>query len=142
MITLPSELEKSIRIHGEKGFPNEICGIILGVIDDHDSKHAEKLIAIENSFDADEQFHRFQIESEDVLRAERQAAKLDLDVIGFYHSHPEHPSEPSEFDKDHALPFYSYIIIAIEDGKSAKLTSWELSNDRTVFNEERIENRD
>jgi len=58
---------------------------------------------------------------------------MKLDVIGFYHSHPDHAAKPSEYDKDHALPFYSYVIVSVEKGAAKELTTWELSADRKVF---------
>ena len=61
-----------------------------------------------------------------------------LDVIGFYHSHPDHPAAPSEYDKDHALPFYSYVIVSVRQGVAGELTSWELTADRAVFLPENI----
>jgi proteasome lid subunit RPN8/RPN11 len=99
----------------------------------------EAIVPIENAWDAGEQYHRFQISPEDMMQAEREARKRGLDVLGFYHSHPDHPARPSDFDREQALPFYSYIITAVEQGRAGELASWELKTDRSEFLVEAIE---
>ena len=138
MIILPSEWEKSIRIEGENAYPNECCGIMIGDIDEDGVKRVRQLEPIRNAREDGEQYHRFLITPEDMLRAEKTARTAKMDVIGFYHSHPDHPAVPSGYDKDHALPFYSYVIISVEKGKAKELTSWELTADRTNFLQENI----
>jgi len=138
MLLLLSELEKDIRTEGEAAYPNECCGIILGEINDNETKNARRILAIHNSREDGEQYHRFLITPEDMLRAEQTARVEKLEVIGFYHSHPDHPSAPSGYDKDHALPFYSYVIVSVDKGKARILTSWELTADRMDFVQEKI----
>jgi proteasome lid subunit RPN8/RPN11 len=138
MLLLSSELEKNIRTDGEAAYPNECCGIILGEINGDESKNARRVVAIINSREDGEQYHRFLITPEDMLRAEQTARAAKLEVIGFYHSHPDHPSAPSGYDKDHALPFYSYVIVSVDKGKAQVLTSWVLTNDRFTFEQEKI----
>jgi proteasome lid subunit RPN8/RPN11 len=139
MIELDAELGRSIKAEGEKSYPNECCGFVLGEIRDDGGRNAAALIPIVNAREAEEQYHRFKIEPEDFMRAEMEARSQGRDIIGFYHSHPDHPAEPSDYDREHALPFYSYLIVAVEKGKAGALTSWELaSTDRTVFTEEEI----
>jgi proteasome lid subunit RPN8/RPN11 len=72
------------------------------------------------------------------MRAELAARKEGRDVLGFYHSHPDHPAEPSDFDREHALPFYSYIIVSVDKGKAGNFRSWELTPGRDKFLEEEI----
>ncbi|MCL2267264.1 MAG: M67 family metallopeptidase, partial [Treponema sp.] len=90
------------------------------------------------------QYHRFLITPEEMLKAEKTARIRKQDVIGFYHSHPDHPAVPSDYDKEHALPFYSYIIVSVNKDKdrqlpvSEELTSWELTADRKKFESENI----
>jgi len=139
MLLLSSELENKIRMEGETAYPNECCGIILGEIDDNGTKSARRVVAIINSREDGEQYHRFFITPEDMLRAEQTARAEKLEVIGFYHSHPDHPSAPSGYDKDHALPFYSYVIVSIDKGKAQVLTSWQLTDDRINFMQEEID---
>ena len=138
MLLLSSELEKNIRTDGETVYPNECCGIILGEIDDNGAKKAKRVTAINNSREDNEQYHRFLITPEDMLLAEQTARAAKLEIIGFYHSHPDHPSAPSGYDKDHALPFYSYVIVSVDGGKAQVLTSWELTDDRIDFIQEEI----
>jgi len=138
MLRLSSELEKKIREDGEAAYPNECCGVLIGEVDDAGVKTARSALTINNAREDGEQYHRFLITPEDMMRAEQSARAMKLDVIGFYHSHPDHPSAPSGYDKDHALPFYSYVIVSVDKGKSQICTSWELTDDRSDFVKEEI----
>ena len=138
MLHLSSELDNNIRKSGEATYPNECCGILLGEIKDDGTKIAKKTVDIDNSSENAEQYHRFLITPEDMFKAEKIARAEKLEIIGFYHSHPDHPSKPSGYDKDHALPFYSYIIVSVDKGKAQILTSWELTDNREDFVQEKI----
>jgi proteasome lid subunit RPN8/RPN11 len=138
MLRLSPRLEKNIRTHGETAYPNECCGVLIGEVDMDGVKTAMSTLTIDNASEDGEQYHRFLITPEDMLHAEQAARAVNLDVIGFYHSHPDHPSAPSGYDKDHALPFYSYVIVSIDKGKAQILTSWELMDDRVDFIQEKI----
>ena len=138
MLFLSSEPEANIRTAGEIAYPDECCGVLMGDIDNDGNKIVRRTQAINNAQKDGEKYHRFLITPEDVFRAEQTARAAKLEVIGFYHSHPDHPASPSDYDRDHALPFYSYAIVAVEKGKAQELASWELSTDRTVFLPEKI----
>jgi len=138
MLQLSSESEKNIRADGEAAYPNECCGVLIGEVDNAGVKTVRRTLTINNALEAGEQYNRFLITPEDMMKAEQSARAMKLDVIGFYHSHPDHPSAPSGYDKDHALPFYSYIIVSVDKGKAQILTSWELTGDRTDFVQEKI----
>jgi len=138
MLRLSSALERNIKTHGETAYPNECCGVLIGDIDNAGGKTVRRLLTIDNAREDGEQYHRFLITPEDMLRADQTARAMKFDVIGFYHSHPDHPSAPSDYDKDHALPFYSYVIVSVDKGKARILTSWELKDDRTDFIQEEI----
>jgi proteasome lid subunit RPN8/RPN11 len=138
MLSLSSELEIIIKTDGEAAYPNECCGVLIGEVGNEGIKIAKRAQAIGNAREDGEQYHRFLITPEDMLRAEQTARAMKLDVIGFYHSHPDHPSAPSGYDKDHALPFYSYVIVSVNGGKAQVLTSWELTDDRSNFVQEKI----
>ncbi|MDR2134394.1 MAG: M67 family metallopeptidase, partial [Treponema sp.] len=127
MIKLSAPWHNAIRSEGEKAYPNECCGILLGAISDDDRRVVEDIIPIDNAREAEEQYHRFRIEPEDFLRAEKEAAARGRDVLGFYHSHPDHPARPSGYDRDNAVPFYSYVIVSVEKALAEALTSWRLS---------------
>jgi len=138
MLRLSPEFEKNIREDSETAYPNECCGVMIGEIDNAGVKTVKRTLTINNARENGEQYHRFLITPEDMLRAEQTARTMKLDVIGFYHSHPDHPSAPSGYDKDHALPFYSYVIVSVDNGKAQVLTSWELKDDRSDFLQEKI----
>jgi len=138
MLCLSSELEKKIREDGEAAYPNECCGVLIGEVDNAGVKTAKSAVTIDNARKDGEQYHRFLITPEDMMKAEQTARSMKLDVIGFYHSHPDHPSAPSGYDKDHALPFYSYVIVSVDKGKAQIFTSWELTDNRSDFVKEEV----
>jgi proteasome lid subunit RPN8/RPN11 len=138
MISIPKTLEQEIRREGEKAYPNECCGVLLGEAGES-GKTVNRIEPIINSREESEQYHRFLITPEELLKIELKARKLKLDVLGFYHSHPDHPAKPSDYDREHALPFYSYIITEVDKGVSGDFTSWQLSENRECFNLEEIE---
>jgi len=138
MIKLSSDMEKNIRADGERAYPNECCGVLIGEIDNEGVKTVKRTLTIDNAREEGEQYNRFLITPENMMKAEQSARAMKLDVVGFYHSHPDHPSAPSGYDKDHALPFYSYIIVSVDKGKAQILTSWELTDDRSNFVQEKV----
>ena len=129
MLKLTRQIEDGIRKAGAEAYPNECCGIMLGEVLGDGTKVLKELLPVDNSREDGEQYHRFEIRAEDLLKAEKVAAAKHLDVVGFYHSHPDHPSKPSEYDRSHAFLFYSYIIVAVEKGRAGAFTSWELNKD-------------
>ncbi len=137
MIYLTEEHIKQIEAHGETTFPHECGGMIIGRFET-DKKTVVELLPMENAMDESEQHNRVLILPKDVLKAERYAREKKLDVIGYYHSHPDHPAIPSQFDLDHALPVWTYIIVSVESGKAVNSLAWEMENDRSKFNEEEI----
>jgi proteasome lid subunit RPN8/RPN11 len=129
MLVLPREREASIRGEGEAAYPNECCGALMGEIDRTGTKFVKRTLALRNAREDSEQYHRFLITPEDMFQAERTARDSKLEIVGFYHSHPDHPPAPSGYDNDHALPFYSYVIVSVAQGVAEALTSWELATD-------------
>ena len=138
MIRLPHRLDAAIRAEGEKTYPNECCGVLFGQIDSEGTRNVDEILPIDNARDAGEQYHRFRIEADDYLRAEQLAQEKGKEILGFYHSHPDHPAEPSEYDREYALPFYAYIIVAVEKGRATKLTNWTLPPARSHFEAEQV----
>ena len=138
MLKLTRQIEEEIRQAGEKAYPNECCGILFGT-EDGDDHVVKSLKPIDNARESGEQYHRFLITAEDMLQAELEARKLGLEIVGFYHSHPDHPAKPSDYDRDHALPFYSYIILRVAEGKADLMTSWRLQLSREAFDSELLE---
>lgn len=138
MITLLPEHLDAIRRHGEADYPHECCGFLIGSIGDDGRKITHEIYPISNAREETARRNRFLIAPEEFLRGEKYARGITRDVIGIYHSHPDHPAQPSQFDLDHAWPVYSYIIVSVHKGHAADLLSWELAPDRVKFNHEEI----
>lgn len=126
MIHISETLLNQIREESKRSYPNECCGILFGRIEEDNVKTAECLKPVVNSSESGEQYHRFLITPETMLQAELEARRNKKDIVGFYHSHPEDAAIASEYDKNHALPIYSYIITSVIKGKVEDLRSWEL----------------
>lgn len=137
MLSIAPTLLHAIEAHGEAAYPNEGAGLLLGQADG-EHKTLAAVLPIANRWVAEEQYHRFLITPEDMLRGETEAARQGLDVIGIFHSHPDHVAVPSGFDRDWALPWYSYIITAVEKAKAVATRSWRLREDRSGFEEETL----
>ena|SRR5215472_3660077 len=145
-LTLSHELAQRIREHGAQSFPHECCGALLGRDSAFDPQRAEpwrevvELVPLVNRRE-DSPRNRFAVTAQDVLQAEKAAQQQSLDVVGWYHSHPDHPARPSQFDREHAWPWYSYIIVSVMAGTPAEMTSWRLNDDRQDYSPELIEIR-
>jgi proteasome lid subunit RPN8/RPN11 len=131
-ITLNAAVLASIRDHGRDTYPNECCGALLG----RDGVVAETF-ALPNTTEEGPR-RRFLVRPADYRAAEARATAGGHDLLGFYHSHPDHPARPSQYDLDHAWPSFSYIIIAVRDGEPGALTSWRLREDRSEFDPEDV----
>lgn len=132
--TLDQTAEQIIREHGEKDFPNECVGFLYGTEKDG-IRTIELARPIINSKEGDQK-RRFEVSPIDYMKAEQYALLNDTTLIGVYHSHPQHPAIPSEHDLKQALPFFSYIIVSVLDGKSDKLFSWRLNEAGDEFEQE------
>jgi proteasome lid subunit RPN8/RPN11 len=131
---------RQIETEGVAAYPNECCGIIYGrdVSDNGIARRVvEELEPVLNEFEAGEQFHRFLITPATLFKAEKKCTQGRL-VLGFYHSHPDHPARPSEYDCQHAWPFYSYVIVAIEKKQPRDMTSWLLDEATDQFRQQEI----
>lgn len=124
--------------HGERDYPYECCGLLLGSFENGGSKTVSEIYAISNAREEAAKRNRFLIRPEELLRGERYAVKSGLDVLGFYHSHPDHPAVPSQYDLEHAWPVYSYIVVSVDAGVAREVRSWHLEPDRSRFVEEEI----
>jgi len=137
MIEFNEAHSQEMRAHGERDYPFECCGLLLGRFDDGHKKVIETY-PISNAREEAAKRNRFLIRPEELMRGEKYARDKGLDVVGFYHSHPDDRAVPSQYDLEHAWPTYSYIVIAVEKGQAADLRSWEMEPDRSRFNEEEI----
>jgi proteasome lid subunit RPN8/RPN11 len=126
-------VDAAIRAHGRETFPHECCGAMLG----RDGV-VQEAFALPNTTDEGPR-RRFLVRPDDYRAAEKRAREAGLDLLGFYHSHPDHPARPSQYDLDHAWPSFSYVIVSVMGGEDKQLTSWQLKNDRSAFEEESVE---
>lgn len=137
MIQLTDKLMDDIYQHSQTAYPNECCGVMLGT-EEQGQKRVLGLLPVENASAAAEQYHRYVITPEVMLAADKRAQKGGMDVVGFYHSHPDDEARPSNFDREHAWPWYSYIVVSVREGVAVAANSWLLSDDRETFNQEEI----
>jgi proteasome lid subunit RPN8/RPN11 len=138
MIEVNQNILDAITAHAEKDYPHECGGMLIGRFEEG-KKTVVETFPLENAREEEDRHDRILILPKDVLRAERYARERKLDVVGYYHSHPDDRAVPSQYDLDHALPVWSYIIASVLDGKVEDIASWEMENDRSRFNEETIE---
>ena len=124
-----------IHRHAEADYPNECCGFFFGI--ENENRQIQLVWEVENSKEGDQR-RRFQVDPKDYQKAEKYADDHGLTLLGVYHSHPDHPAKPSEHDREVAMPWFSYIIISVQDGEVVDTTSWQLNKERQ-FDEEKIE---
>ena len=132
MLTLRAAVDTDIRRHGRESYPDECCGALVGR-----GGLVTEALALPNAA-TETARRRFTIAPHDYLAAERSAAEQGAELLGFYHSHPDHPARPSRYDLDHAWPEFAYVIVAVEGGQPGALTSWRLREDRSAFDEEPV----
>ncbi len=137
-IQIPSNLLDQIQAHGENAYPAEGAGLMLGH-DEEGTRTVKSLLFLENSREESSQHNRYLITAEDMLLGEKEAARLSSSILGIFHSHPDHPNLPSEYDREYAIPWYSYLITSINGAKAAGSRSWRLEDDRESFSEEIIQ---
>ena len=126
-----------IHAHGEKAYPEEGAGFLLGA--DGVVRTVDAISPLPNSREGSARHNRFLIKPEDYLKAELEAERLGMSLIGVFHSHPDHPNLPSEFDRKWAQPYFSYVITNVASGKAVKSRAWRLLEDRSQFVEEKIQ---
>jgi proteasome lid subunit RPN8/RPN11 len=136
LIEIPKHIYRQINAHGETSYPEEGAGFLLGA--DGNKRQVKAILALNNAREDGARHDRYLITPQDYLHGEQEAAKLGLEVIGVFHSHPDHPDQPSEFDRKWALPWFSYLITSIQAGKAIESRSWRLSEDRSYFEEEQL----
>ena len=137
MIVVGEKQSSAIRAHGERDYPYECCGLMLGRFED-DRKNVLETYPISNAREEQAKRNRFLIRPEELMHGEKYARGKGLDVVGFYHSHPDDVAVPSQYDLEHAWPTYSYVVVAVEKGNARDLRSWEMESDRSKFNEEEV----
>jgi proteasome lid subunit RPN8/RPN11 len=133
MLKISKELTARMEAHMEKAYPGEGAGFLLGV-----DGRVKDVLLMENAREEEARHNRFLLTPEDYLKAEMKAMELGVDLIGVFHSHPDCPNIPSDYDREWAQPFFSYIISRVDDGRTVSHRSWRLMEDRTKYEEEEI----
>lgn len=136
-LRLSESLAEDIRRHGEQAYPGECCGVLAGRIGAGEVKEVVRLEPLANQRTDDP--HRYLIAPDDLRRSEARLKSEGLDIVGCYHSHPDHPAEPSAFDADHAWPWYSYVIVRVDRGRGSDLASWVLDTEPGRMHPELLE---
>jgi proteasome lid subunit RPN8/RPN11 len=131
-LTLGPGVDAAIRAHGVETYPNECCGALYG-----SDGVVAATFALPNTTEEGPR-RRFMVRPDDYRVAEKKAKELGGELLGFYHSHPDHPARPSQYDLDHAWPSFSYVIVSVMAGRDDALTSWQLQADRSAFDEEQV----
>ena len=133
MLNIANQLIERMNAHMEEAYPEEGAGFLIG-----DEGEVKEILALSNAREDEARHNRFLITPEEYLKAELKADSLGLSLIGVFHSHPDCPNVPSEYDREWAQPFFSYIITRVDEGKAVSHRSWRLVEDRTQYEEEEI----
>ena len=147
-LTITAAVDRAIRAHGQETYPHECCGALVGRGDE-----VSAIVALPNTTEEGPR-RRFLVRPSDYREAERRAGELGAELLGFYHSHPDHPARPSQYDLDHAWPTFAYVIVAVAGeglprrsgdpsgesataggAKAGDMTVWHLKEDRSAFEE-------
>jgi proteasome lid subunit RPN8/RPN11 len=136
-ILLTPDQRATIERHLEAGYPDEACGILLGRVEAAGGTVVERVLPLANER-SDSRHNRYLIAPEAVLAAHREARAAGVEVLGYFHSHPDCPAVPSSFDREHAWPGLSYVIVSVVAGRAESLRSWRLAEDREAFCEETV----
>lgn len=134
ILQLPGALLHLIEKHGERSYPDEGAGVLLGHSSDGCIK-VEEILPVTNTFESSQRRRRYQIDARAMMQAEMVAEDRHMEVVGIFHSHPDHPAQPSAYDLEHSLPWFSYIISSIEAGEAKTSKAWRLLEDRSRFEE-------
>lgn len=126
-----------IKAYGEESYPYECCGFLMGVYEG-DIKQVLATFPVANAREESERHHRYLITPDDFLLGQKYARERNMEIIGFYHSHPDAEARPSRYDLEHGWPWYSYVIISVIDRQAREVTSWVLEDDRTKFTREEM----
>ena len=155
MIRLSDAHLDAIRAHGAATFPNECCGVLLGDVEGTE-KTVREVRPLANVFEPSAEFEtsvlpegadtanvdavgqerRYFVSPQEMFALMQEERRTQRKVLGFYHSHPNHPARPSAYDREWASPWYTYIIVSVMDGRPADLTAWQLDDDRQAFSPE------
>lgn len=131
-VRIRSEIRTQIRAQLERNYPNEGGGFLLGSRQAHQTI-IQAAVEIENIFEEEEQYHRYAMSPQNWIQMEDEADARGLALVGYYHSHPDSPAVPSEYDRVHALPNFVYLITSVQAAQAAEMLAWQLNDDRERF---------
>jgi proteasome lid subunit RPN8/RPN11 len=163
VLIISSEAVSTISGHGTEGYPFEICGFLVGLTTEA-GREVREAWPVRNAWEADpearaemlkgveasggtagsdrwesaSEARRFLVSPRDTMLSMKRARGAGLDLVGVYHTHPNHPAVPSDFDRDAAWPDWSYVIVSVRDGQVADFRSWALVEDGSRFEEEPV----
>lgn len=135
-IVLDRQMLDEMHSHALSTFPEECCGLMFGNFSDNTNDRAIEVVSLQrmdNAFEPFQRYHRYSLDPKEFLKAEKNAVERGEEIIGVYHSHPNAPAKPSEFDRAHAWPDLSYVIVQIVNGKILETKSWVLKDDKKGF---------
>jgi proteasome lid subunit RPN8/RPN11 len=135
-LKIATEHEAAIRAHAAADYPHECCGFLVGRAEGENVR-VMRTVPAANTRD-DSPRNRFEIDPGDLVKTDRTARTEGLGVVGFYHSHPDAPAQPSEFDREHAWAGYCYVIVSVRQGQSREMRNWLLREDRQAFDEDEV----
>jgi len=136
-LEMKPDILREIHTHGESAYPEEGAGLLLGEVN-NGSKRVTKILNLTNTREESERHNRYQLGPKDYAHGEEEAERLGLEVLGVFHSHPDHPNVPSEFDREWSWPWFSYLITSVWSQMAMESRSWRLTEDRSRFIEERV----
>jgi proteasome lid subunit RPN8/RPN11 len=136
-LEITPDILRQIHRHGEAAYPEEGAGLLLGK-SQGTTQQIQAILDLPNTREDQARHNRYLLSAEDYLQAEVEADRLGLDVLGVFHSHPDHPNQPSEFDREWAWPSFCYIITSVWSGRAIESRAWRLAEDRQAFVEERL----
>jgi len=135
-LVLGSGVARAIREHARQAYPDECCGALMG------SRGIASAVLPLPNVTKDGPRRRFLVQASDYRAAEARAQELRAELVGFYHSHPDHPARPSRYDLEHAWPVFAYVIVSVRQGEPMEMTCWRLKDDRSAFEQERLDGAD
>lgn len=136
-LEISMQLLKEIHAHGEEAYPEEGAGFLLGKANGV-RRGVVALLKLPNAREDAARHNRYLLTAADYDKGEQEAERLGLDLLGVFHSHPDHPNRPSEFDREWAMPWFSYLITSVQSGRAVESRSWRLTDGRAEFAEEQL----
>ena len=136
-LEMKAAILREIHAYGENAYPEEGAGLLLGEVD-NGIKRVIKILTLTNAREDSARHNRYLVTPEHYAKGEDEAERLGLEVLGVFHSHPDHPNSPSEFDREWAWPWFSYLITSVRSQMAKESCSWRLTEDRSRFTEEQV----